>query len=142
MPRVSGARPMRVAVLAVVLWIGAVLTVLGGVAASMFSNCCGSPDPADPKPAFYGLVLAVFYAASGTFLWQGQPSRRFVAALAAVPPVAAALATTTSSDAAGVFLMLVLVWLVLAAVLRSAAGREWFQSGGRGIRTHDDASAP
>ena len=119
-------RPRRVSLTAVALAVVAAGSALSGIGMTMASNCCGSPDPADPAPLMIGVAVAVVYALAAAALWQGSGSRRTVGAMTAAAPVACLLAAPFSMDFAALFVPALLGWLAVCALLRSERCAAWF----------------
>lgn len=125
---VMEARPRSVHLVAGLLGTLAVSCALVGVAATQFSNCCGSPDPPDQTYALVGLLVggALVLAAAG--LWaRFLPSWALLACAASVP-VICAVATPSSSDLGGVLPFAVVGWVALWWFLRRPRIAEWLRS--------------
>jgi hypothetical protein len=121
----SERRPPTVAAVAIGLAGVAMLSVLGGLALSAVSSCCGSPDPADPKPALLGVGIAVMLAAAAVGLWSGHVPRWGLLLLAAPLPLALVAASPSSADLAGLLLLVVPAWLWLWWYLRRPTAEGW-----------------
>ena len=124
----AGVRPGSVHLVAGVLGALAVLCALVGVAATQFSNCCGSPDPPDQTYALVGLLVggALVLAAGG--LWaRFLPSWALLICAASVP-VICAVAATSSSDLAGVLPFAVVGWVAFWWFLRRPRVATWLRS--------------
>ena len=104
---------------AVASWVMVAVGVAAGVLgllASWASNCCGSPDPADPTPAVLGVVLG---AVAWLVAWglRAGWSGGLVLGLAAVLPVGCLVVGLHSTDAAGLAPFAALGWVGLAVLL-------------------------
>ncbi len=111
-----------------VLGTVAVLCALVGVAASQFSNCCGSPDPPDQTYALVGLLVggALVLAAGG--LWaRFLPPWALLICVACVP-VVCAVSASSSSDLAGALPFAVVGWAVFWWFLRRPRVAAWLRS--------------
>lgn len=112
-------------VTAVLLMLLALVTALGGLVLSWVSNCCGSPDPADPAPFGWGLVAAGLLATAGVGLLRARLSRRVVLALTFAVVLGCFVAAFNSLDLQAVFLMLLVGWVGLVLLLRRPGPAQW-----------------
>ena len=124
----TDVRPRSVHVVAGVLGTLAVLCALVGIAATQFSNCCGSPDPPDQTYALVGLLGggALVLAAAG--LWARFLPYWAVLICVAGVPVICAIAAPSSSDLAGVLPFAVVGWVAFWWFLRRPRVATWLRS--------------
>ena len=124
----AGVRPRSVHLVAGVLGTLAVLCVLAGVAATQFSNCCGSPDPPDQTYALVGLLVGGALALAAAGLWaRFLPSWALLSCAAGVP-IICAVAAPSSIDLAGVLPFAVIGWAAFWWFLRRPRVATWLRS--------------
>ena len=122
------ARPRSVALVASGLVALAVISALGGFAATEVSACCGSPDEPDGTYALVGLLVGALlgFAAAGLAL----PLMPWWAILicASGVPIICMIAAPSSSDLAGFAPFGVIRWVALAWFLRRPRTVAWLRS--------------
>ena len=132
-------RPPSVTGVAVVLILVGVVSALGGIALSAVSNCCGSPDPADPSAALIGIGVAAAMSVASIGLWSGGLPRGVLLLCTAALPAVVVAASFSSSDLAGLVPVVLLGWLALWWYLRRPAASGWIgrAAASGGLRTSD-----
>ena len=130
-------RPPSVTAVAVVLILVGVVSALGGITVSAVSNCCGSPDPADPTAAWIGIGVAAAMSVAGIGLWSGRLPRAVLLICTAALPAVVVAVSPSSSDLAGLVPVVLLGWLALWWYLRRPAASEWIGRAAAGQATRE-----
>jgi hypothetical protein len=102
-----------------------VVSALGGIVVSGASNCCGSPDPADPSAALIGIGVAAAMSVASIGLWSGRLPRSVLLLCTGALPAVVVATSPSSSDLAGLVPVVLLGWLALWWYLRRPAASEW-----------------
>lgn len=118
-------RPWSVVAVAAALVIVGAASALLGVAVSMVSGCCGSPDGSDPLPAQAGLAVAAGLTVAAAGLWSGRMPRWGLVTASAAAPVTCVVAATGSMDLQLLAPVVVLAWLALWWWLGRDAPTRW-----------------
>jgi len=121
-------RPPFVKIVAPLLCVVGLVAFLTGVVLSWASNCCGSSEGSDSRPALVGFLILVVYVFAGLLLWTGVLGRAVVAVLTGAVPLALGLTSATSSDAAGLLIPSVVLWVLFCWSLRSETVADWYRS--------------
>ena len=119
-------RPITLTLTVVALWLLAVVAVCTGVLVTMVSNCCGSPDPADPTGTTTGVLVGLAYATAAVAL--GARSLRTTVAAVTAPAVGTVALSVRYPDLAGAALGLVVVAALVALAVRRPAWRAWAEA--------------
>ena len=121
-------RPGMVSVVAAFLCVLAVICVIGGLAASEVSACCGSPDPPDRTYALVGVLAGGALVLAALCLWAGSMPWWGLLLCAAVLPIICAAAAPSSLDLAGLLPFALAGWAAFWWFLRRPRVAAWLRS--------------
>ena len=118
-------RPWSVVAVSAALILAAVTSALMGVALSMVSGCCGSPEGSDPLAAMVGLGVGAGLTLAAVGLWSGRMPRWALVTTSAAAPAICSVAAVGSLDLQVLAPLVVLGWLTFWWWLGRDAPTRW-----------------